>query len=84
MKEIAIFGAGFVVGALGASYVIGWHEEEEMKRRIEQKEANCPEAPRKKVSPLRRMLWNRSIFPARAALSGGRLFPRMKSGMPCS
>ena len=31
LKEIAIFGAGLVVGALGASYAIGWLEEEEMR-----------------------------------------------------
>ena len=51
LKEIAIFGAGLVVGALGASYAIGWLEEEEMQRRIEQEEGNRPEAPLEEIQP---------------------------------
>jgi len=31
LKEIVIFGAGLVAGALGASYAIGWMEEEQMR-----------------------------------------------------
>lgn len=52
LKEIAIFGAGLVVGALGTSYAIGWLEEEEMQRRIEQEEGNSPEAPLEEIQPV--------------------------------
>ena len=31
LKEIVIFGAGLVAGALGASYAIGWMEGEQMR-----------------------------------------------------
>lgn len=51
LKEIAIFGAGLIAGALGASYVIGWQEEEEMQRRIEQEKANSPETPSEEGQP---------------------------------
>lgn len=34
LKEIAIFGAGLVVGALGASYAIGYMEEQEQRELI--------------------------------------------------
>lgn len=34
LKEIAIFGAGLVAGALGASYAIGYMEEQEIRESI--------------------------------------------------
>ena len=51
LKEIVIFGTGLVAGALGASYVIGWLEEEEMQRRIKQEEGNFPEASSEESQP---------------------------------
>ena len=51
LKEIAIFGAGLIAGALGASYAIGWLEEEEMQKRIEQEEDNSPEIPSEEGQP---------------------------------
>ena len=38
LKEIVIFGTGLVIGALGASYAIGWMEGEDSCKRIAIKE----------------------------------------------
>ena len=51
LKEIAIFGAGLIAGALGASYVIGYMEEQEKREFIamedadEGNEKSAPEEP---------------------------------------